>query len=104
MFSLCWEIEELKKLTDELRKLRPNINSIIDKLSTSEFIMQEQNLPRKLSELREKLVLLVKGISRFRRTAATHLFVVMISSELRNKKPYALPIQCLQKVIFEQLL
>ena len=57
--------------------------------------MQEQNLPRILSDLRERLVFLVKGIARFRRTAATHLFVVMISSELRNKKPYALPIQCL---------
>ena len=95
MFSLCWEIEELKKLTDELRKLRPTIGSIIGRLSTSDFFMQEQNLPRILSDLRERLVFLVKGIARFRRTAATHLFVVMISSELRNKKPYALPIQCL---------
>ena len=32
---------------------------------------------------------------RFRRKAATHIFVIMISSELRNRKPYALPVQCI---------
>lgn len=95
MFSLCWDIRELKNLTDESRKLRANINSIIDRLGASNFDMQEQNMPRKLADLRERLVALLKGVSRYRRSAATHLFVVMISSELRNKKPYALPIQCL---------
>jgi len=34
------------------------------------------------------------GLSRQKRTAATHLFVVMISPEGRQRKPYALPIQC----------
>ncbi len=35
------------------------------------------------------------ALSRQKRTAATHLFVVMISPEERQKKPYALPIQCI---------
>jgi len=34
------------------------------------------------------------GLSRQKRTAATHLFVVMISPEGRQRKLYALPIQC----------
>ena len=34
------------------------------------------------------------GVYRHRRTAATHILVVMISTECRKKKPYALPIQC----------
>ena len=32
---------------------------------------------------------------RFRRKPATHVFVFMISSELRDKKPYALPVKCI---------
>ena len=38
---------------------------------------------------------MIKGVYRFRRVPASHVFVLMISSELRNKKPYAVPIQCL---------
>ena len=50
------------------------------------------NLPRKLSLIRSKLCVFLKS---FKRTPATHMFVFMISSALRNRKPYALPIQCL---------
>ena len=35
----------------------------------------------------------MKGVFRFKRTPATHIFVLIISSELRDKKPYAVPIQ-----------
>lgn len=35
------------------------------------------------------------GVYRHRRTAATHVLVIMISTEYRSKKPYALPVQCL---------
>lgn len=34
-------------------------------------------------------------MTHFKRTPATHIFVLMISFELRDKKPYALPVQCL---------
>ena len=36
----------------------------------------------------------LKDLYRFKRTPATHIFVYMISSALRNQKPYALPVQC----------
>lgn len=32
---------------------------------------------------------------KYKRTAATHILVVMISPEERDVKPYAMPIQCL---------
>ncbi len=35
------------------------------------------------------------GLYRHRRTPATHVFVMMISTEARSTKPYALPVQCL---------
>lgn len=36
----------------------------------------------------------VLGLYIHKRTAATHIFVVIISTEVRTRKPYALPIQC----------
>ena len=35
-----------------------------------------------------------KAASKYRRQAATHAFVFMISAERRNQKPYALPVRC----------
>ena len=55
---------------------------------------QVENIPRKLSKLRKRLTDMHKRVVRFRRVVATHLFVLMISSELRDKKPYAVPVQC----------
>ena len=45
--------------------------------------------------VREKLTMFVKRVSRYRRTPASHLLVVMISTEDRRRKPYALPVQCI---------
>ena len=38
---------------------------------------------------------MIKRTTRFRRKPTTHIFVFMISSEVRNKKPYALSVQCI---------
>lgn len=48
--------------------------------------------------LRNKLCTLAKGVSRYRREAATHIFVFMISPESRAFKPYAVPVQCVPYV------
>ena len=53
------------------------------------------NLPRHFCTLKSKLTDFVKRASRFRRTPATHIFVIMISDEYRRIKPYAIPVQCL---------
>ena len=36
----------------------------------------------------------MQGLYHFRQQPATHCFVRMINSALHNKKPYAVPIQC----------
>ena len=56
------------------------------------------NFGRQLSQFREWLLSFVKLVTRFRRTAATHILVVMISTEDRKSKPYALLIQLLSYV------
>lgn len=92
MFSLSWEIETLNNLIGEIRGLHPNISTIIEHLSLPVFNPQQSNIPRQLGKIRDSLVKIIKSVFRFKRSAATHMFVVMISSELRNCKPYALPL------------
>lgn len=95
MLSLCWDIKELGYLMEELRKIRPTLNYLIGAIKCPGFSFVEHNIPRQLSDIRERLIKIVKGVFRYRRSMATHMFIVMISSESRNRKPYALPIQCL---------
>ena len=56
------------------------------------------NFPRQLNDLRSRCRVFVKRVTRAKRTAATHLMVFMISHERRDRKPYALPVQCLPYV------
>ena len=58
-----------------------------------EAMRRHHNLARKLGLIRAQMRDAVKGLYRFKHTPATHVFVFMISSALRDKKPYAL--QCL---------
>lgn len=95
MFSLAWDLEEQKKTRDECRKCISEVSSLLllyDDKSTS--VVQE-NLADKLTLLRDALLMLIKALFRYRRTPATHVFVFMIANELRNVKPYALPVQCI---------
>ena len=59
------------------------------------MIFVKENYAKKLGSIRENLETSVRRLSRHKRTAATHIFVFMISAESRNKVPYALPVQCL---------
>lgn len=93
--SLCWDIKELEGLTAKVRKIRPSLNGMIGLIRAPNFNFMEQNFPRKLGELRGRLTKFTKGVYQFHRTVATHMFVIMISSESRTQKPYALPVQCL---------
>ncbi len=53
---------------------------------------QPMNVPRKLTSIRQRLCELIKRVTNFKRNAAT---LFMISSELRDRKPFAIPIQCI---------
>lgn len=92
MFDLTWEIHDLDAVGNEGRSLYTEIAAVLDLCNPTSF--QAENIPRKLSKLRKRLTDMHKRVVRFRRIVATHLFVLMISSELRDKKPYAVPVQC----------
>ena len=93
MFSLAWDIQELQRLNDKGGGLKIELSSTLEIVGFPQAMQQQCNLSRKLGSLRTNLTEFIKGIYKFKRVPATHAFVFMISSALRNKKPYALPIQ-----------
>ena len=92
MFALSWDIQELTQLISVGRTLHIDMKEVVRNLGAN---YQQSNIPRKLSSIRSRCVDLIRRVTRFKRTPATHAFTFMISTELRNKKPYALPVQCI---------
>jgi len=93
MFGLSWDIEELKNIDVEYRTIYSDLAWCINFCNHESF--RAKNIPEKLTNIRAALCGLIKQTSHFRRTPATHVFVLMVSSETRDKKPYALPVQCI---------
>ena len=89
---LAWKVKELNELNENGRQLHSDINLLINKMGQDTHL--EENIPSQLSNVRQKLVSFIKGVTRHQRTPATHILVFMISSEERRRKPYALPVQC----------
>ena len=94
MFSLAWNVEELKKINDECRKLLIELDCILNLLLETSTDVVKDNISLQLTKLRERLLQNIKSSFWYHRTPATHVAVFMISDERRVHKPYALPIQC----------
>ena len=95
MFSLAWDLQELKKTHDECRKLISELSNLSLSVSKPEYDIVKSNVPSKLSSFRETLQKILKAIFWYKRKPATHAFVFMIASDRRDMKPYALPVQCI---------
>lgn len=53
------------------------------------------NTNHRISKVKKLLAEVIHGFYYFKRTAATHILVIIISPETRSRKPYALPVQCI---------
>jgi hypothetical protein len=95
MLKLAWDVQELTAINDMVRTILVECQVLLDELNDLIYDAVEDNLARRLACLREKITSLVKRVSRYRRTPASHLLVMMISTEDRRRKPYAMPVQCL---------
>lgn len=93
--SLAWDLKQLGELDEEGRKLKVTCQTIKDKVDDNLFNWVQSNMAGQLTSLRKELDSYVRRIRRFRHTPATHILIVMISPEERNKKPYAIPVQCI---------
>lgn len=92
MFNLSWDVEELKSINEDCRKLYNKLGSCIHFCTNKLF--HSRNVPNKLTNIKTKLCEVVKQTAHFQRNLATHVF----RSETQEKKPYSLPVQCLSYV------
>lgn len=95
LFKLAWKVKELETLAEDIRQLVVDIKILVERVNDHNYSLVANNVAGYLGSLRGRLTEAVKLITRHQRTEATHIFVFMISSETRNRKPYALPVQCL---------
>ena len=93
--KLSWNIEDLTQLNEEGRRLLVNLRCIKQLADGTNERFISCNTPRQLTTFRSSVVRFLQNVYRFRRVAATHIFVFMISPEQRDRKPYALPVQCI---------
>lgn len=73
MFTLSWEIEDCSSLIEDIKKVRPNISSVVEHLKVPNFDQRQNNIPRQLGTIRDTLLRVVKSVFHFKRTAATHV-------------------------------
>lgn len=95
MFGLAWDVKELNDLNETGRELIVECTTLVDKLLDPSYDGITNNLANQISTFRERVLSFVKSTTMYRREPATHILVVLISPEERNKKPYALAVQCI---------
>lgn len=95
LFNLAWKVKELDELMKTGRQLMAELGVLVDKVNDCNYDLVKENTARRLTVLRKELCAFLKGIIRQQHTAATHVFIMMISPEERLHKPYAIPVQCL---------
>lgn len=98
LFELAWTVKELSQLNEEGRLLHVESTVLSEKIGNPSYDKVQDNFVHRLSHYRERLSSFVKSVTRFRRVAATHILIIMISTEERKQKPYAMPVQCLPYV------
>ena len=95
LFKLAWQVKELQDLLLEVRNLTTELSVIRWKCQNESCDLVKENVASALTSLSKRLEEAVKKLSKHQRTAASHIFVILISRESRSRKPYALPVQCL---------
>lgn len=93
--QLGWKVEELQRLLKENQQITVNVNSLVCQLEGAATDIHVSDATHKLTNIKKQMTSFVRSISRYKRTPASHIFVLMISCERRQVKPYALPIQLL---------
>lgn len=85
LMELPWSVVEFEKLVEKCRNLQVELRSFADSMRNANT--------RNLTALKSSLLIYLKELSSKKRTAASHVLVFIIADELRNKKPYAIPVR-----------
>ncbi|CAB3983365.1 Hypothetical predicted protein [Paramuricea clavata] len=91
MIELSWELIGYEELLKQNNELIQEITCIVNRFECG----QQQVVKSCIVKLEPKLFNYVKQVYMKKRNAATHLMIFMISDELRNTKPYAVPVRFL---------
>ena len=81
-----------QKLLQDHQQVTVAINTLLGEIENDD---SDAEIAHALSKIRQILTSLVRSIYRHKRTPASNVYVFMISSETRQVKPYAPPIQLL---------
>ena len=82
--EMAWNVIGFEELTKKLLKLKSELKSITSADSDINLL-----------DVKSELLSYLKGLYSKKRVAATHILVFMIADELRNCKPYAVPVRFL---------
>ena len=93
LYQLAWNVYEIGRQIDSGCKARVEVQCLLDSLKSVNE--SRANIHHRVPQVKSSLCEIVKGYYCYRHTAATHIVVIMISTETCTKKPYALPVQCL---------
>ena len=93
--ALGWEIDDLQCLNNDSRRLVVEMSALVDIVRNTSSDLQQINYSQRLSTVRSQLNSFIKSLSKHTRNPASHIFVIMISPEKRDMKPYAIPVQCI---------
>lgn len=99
--NLAWTVDDLSRLSQSGRTLLVELVIIKEMLEDWTTDLVAKNVARRLTQLHLSLITFIKGIFYMvdkqlglYRHRSNHIFVIMISTEYRSRKPYALPVQC----------
>lgn len=94
LFALAWDVEGYSKLIEKNMSITDSISDILARINGP--VHERGNIQADVSALKKELEPYVKGVTTKKREAASHLLLFMISDELRNFKPYAVPVRVIK--------
>ncbi len=69
------------------------VNALVGFLDDNESVPPGINLSQSLANIQEHFTTFIRSLYRHKQHPASNVYMMMISSEQRRVKPYALPIQ-----------
>ena len=94
LFALAWDVEGYSKLIEKNTTITEGINDIVSRINGP--VHGRGNIQADVSAVKKELEPYIKGVTTKKREAAPHLLLFMISDELRNFKPYAVPVRVIK--------
>lgn len=89
LMQLAWSVTGFEMLSKQANEFLNSISAMQLQILNGE----QGNVQKSLLALKTNLLEYLRGLYTKKRTPATHLLVFMVSDELRNRKPYAVPIR-----------